>query len=263
MHSLGDGGNNMSRKKPLLSVIVIAKNEEARIGKCLDAVAFADELIVLDNNSEDNTSGVATSKGALVRSFHSGDFAKLRNVAAEEANGEWILYVDADEIVSPALASSIRQKITSKDTAKEAGYEIHRKNYYLGVLWPAREWMLRLFRKDAFKEWRGPLHETPIISGETGRLTGDLLHDTHRTLQEMVTKTNEWSQSEATLRLAADHPPITWWRILRVVLTGFWDSYVRQGGWKAGTVGWIESMYQGFSMFITYSKLWELQQKKK
>ncbi len=263
MHSAADGGSNMNRKKPLISVIVIAKNEEARIGKCLDAVTFADELIVLDNSSEDDTAVVAKAKGALVRSFHSGDFAKLRNIAAAEATGEWILYVDADEIVTPELAASIQQKITSGYTGKETGFEIHRKNYYLGVLWPAREWMLRLFRRDAFKEWRGTLHETPIISGETGRITGDLLHDTHRTLKEMVTKTNEWSQSEATLRLKTDHPAITWWRILRVVLTGFWASYIRQGGWRAGTVGWIESMYQGFSMFITYSKLWELQQKNK
>lgn len=261
MHCLVNGENNMNRKTSTLSAIVIAKNEEARIGKCLDAVAFADEVIVLDNNSEDNTSGVAKSKGALVRLFHSGDFAKLRNVAAAEANSEWILYVDADEIVSPELAVSIQQKIILGHKAKETGYEIHRKNYYLGRAWPTGEWMLRLFRRDSFKEWCGKLHETPVISGVIGRIEGDLLHDTHRTVTEMVAKTNEWSETEAQLRKAIHHPSITWWRIIRVTLTGFWNSFVRQGGWRVGTVGWIESMYQGFSMFITYAKLWELQQK--
>jgi hypothetical protein len=78
----------------------------------------------------------------------------------------------------------------------------------------------------------------------------------------MVTKTNEWSLEEAKLRFDAGHPPVVGWRLIRVMITGFWRSFISQGGWKAGTVGWIESIYQGFSMFITYAKLWELQQKK-
>lgn len=261
MHFWESGAGNMSRKTSTLSAIVIAKNEEARIGKCLDALGFADERIVVDNSSLDRTAQVAKQHNAIVQYAHSGDFASLRNVAASKVSGEWMLYVDADEIVSPELAVSIQQKIILGHKEKETGYEIHRKNYYLGRAWPAGEWMLRLFRRDSFKEWRGKLHETPVISGVIGRMRGDLLHDTHRTVTEMVAKTNEWSETEAQLRKTIHHPSITWWRILRVTLTGFWNSFVRQGGWRVGTVGWIESMYQGFSMFITYAKLWELQKK--
>ncbi|MCX6791872.1 MAG: hypothetical protein NT149_02440, partial [Candidatus Gottesmanbacteria bacterium] len=72
---------------------------------------------------------------------------------------------------------------------------------------------------------------------------------------------NEWSRLEANLRLDAHHPPVVWWRLLRVMTTGFSSSFFAQGGWRAGTMGWIESIYQGFSMFITYAKLWEVQQK--
>jgi hypothetical protein len=78
----------------------------------------------------------------------------------------------------------------------------------------------------------------------------------------MVQKTNSWSDIEARLRLEANHPPVSWWRIIRVMITGFVNSYFSQQGWRAGTVGFIESIYQAYSIFITYAKLWELQQKK-
>lgn len=250
----------MSRKKLQLSAIIIARDEEARIGKCLDTLAFADERIVLDNGSADKTSEVAKTHGATVHAFVSTDFAKLRNKAATLADNTWILYVDADEVVTPQLARAIERSITA-GSSNAAGFEVHRKNYYLGHAWPAGEWMLRLFRRDCLRQWKGTLHETPVIDGVVGRIEGDLLHNTHRTVSEMVSKTNEWSETEASLRLEVQHPPVTWWRIIRVMLTGFWNSFVIQGGWRVGSVGWIESMYQGFSMFITYAKLWELQRK--
>ena len=252
----------MNPKKSALSAIIIAKNEEARIGKCIDALEFADESKLLDNSSSDKTSQVAKTHGAAVHSFHSANFAELRNEAAALCHNEWFLYVDADEVVSRELASAIQQTVNAWKPKDAAGFEIHRKNYYLGVSWPSGEWMLRLFRRDSFKQWRGSLHETPVIEGAIGRIQGDLVHDTHRTMSEMVSKTNEWSETEALLRLEAHHPPITWWRIIRVTLTGFWNSFVVHGGWRVGTVGWIESMYQGFSMFVTYAKLWEFQRKK-
>lgn len=252
----------MSGHKPALSAIVIAKNESVRLAACLNALKFTDEVIVIDNASDDDTAAVARQNGASVYPFHTADFSKLRNEAMKLAKGTWLLYVDADETVSEVLAQHIVHVTGSPQSGKYAGYEIHRKNYYLGRAWPAGEWMLRLFRKDALSEWKGELHETPMVNGAIGRIDGDLLHDTHRSMTEMVAKTNEWSETEASLRLAIHHPPVVWWRIFRVMLTGFFRSFIGQGGWRAGTTGWIESIYQAFSMFITYAKLWELQQKK-
>lgn len=250
----------MNQKKPSLSAIIIARNEETRIGRCIDALRFADEVIVIDNNSTDNTVSIARKKGAEVVSITTSDFAHLRNIAVSYAHSEWLLYVDADEIVSPELEISMYDAV--RNSGKNvSGYMIHRKNFYLGCSWPKGEWMLRLFTRQSFVKWRGTLHETAVIRGAIGKLSGLLLHDTHRTLSEMVQKTNEWSQTEAELRLSVNHPKITWWRIIRVTITGFWHSFFSQGGWSVGTVGWIESMYQGFSMFITYAKLWELQKK--
>ncbi|MEK7141533.1 MAG: glycosyltransferase family 2 protein [Patescibacteria group bacterium] len=243
-----------------ISAIIITRNEEARIAKCLSSVDWADEVIVVDNGSTDATRDVANKKGAVVISAgDTRDFAGLRNRGKDNAQSEWLLYIDADEVVTDELAKEIKE-VVSRQSSVVSGYELRRKNYYLGHEWPGVEYILRLMRKDALTEWYGELHETARITGEIGRLNAPLLHDTHRLVGEMVTKTNEWSQAEARLRFDAGHPPIVWWRFIRVMMTAFFDSFIRQGGWRAGIIGWIESMYQAFSIFITYAKLWEMQQ---
>lgn len=249
----------MSPKK-ILNAIVIAKNEAERIGTCIDALSFCDAILVADNGSTDETATVSHNHGASVVRFHTEDFASLRNKALQKVQGDWILYIDADEVVSDGLGREIRAVV---DTGKShvGAYMLCRINYYLGVRWPDREWMTRLFRRTALVRWEGKLHETAVIKGKTEKLNGELRHDTHRNLEEMIAKTNQWSETEAALRLSAGHPRITWWRLLRVTLTGFWHSFIQLGGWRAGTVGWIESIYQGFSMFITYAKLWEMQER--
>lgn len=239
-----------------ISAIVIAKNEAKRIGKCLASISWVDEIIVVDNESTDATREIAKKHQATVVTCNERDFATLRNIGREKAHGQWLLYVDADEVVTEELAKEIK-KISYPPVA----YAIRRKNVYLGHPWPFEEKIFRLFHRPMLKEWYGALHESPRVEGETGELHGSLLHDTHRTLEEMVAKTNEWSEIEARLRFKAGHPPVVWWRFLRVTLTAFFDSFVRQGGSRAGTVGWIESIYQSFSIFITYAKLWEMQKK--
>jgi hypothetical protein len=112
-------------------------------------------------------------------------------------------------------------------------------------------------------EWYGQLHESPKIKGEVGELDEFIIHYTHDDLSSMVKKTNTWSDVEAETRIHIHHPKMTWWRFPRVMLSAFWDSYIRQSGWKAGTAGFIESIYQSFSIFITYAKLWELQNEKR
>lgn len=245
-----------------LSVIVITKNEAARIGTCLASLSWIDEIIVVDNGSTDSTREIAKNHGATVISAGDvRDFAKLHNLGSVKAKSEWLFYIDADETVTEELAKEIKEAV-SRQQPVISGYEIRRKNFYLGHPWPGDEYILRLMRKDALRQWYGELHETARVDGTINRLTSPMLHDTHRTLGEMVTKTNEWSKVEAILRLRAGHSPVVWWRFIRVMLTAFLDSFFRQGGWRAGVVGWIESIYQAFSIFITYAKLWELQQKK-
>ncbi|MDO8621144.1 MAG: glycosyltransferase family 2 protein [Candidatus Levybacteria bacterium] len=244
-----------------VSAIVIVKNGENLIKDCLNSVAFCDEVIVVDSGSNDKTLDIAKNMGAKVYILESDNFSTLRNFGLEKAAGEWVLYVDVDERVSSALQESIKYQMLN--IKKEfSAFRIKRKNFYLGSYeWPFIEKIERLFRKDKLKRWEGKLHESPIFDGEVGILDGFLLHYSHRDLTSMLDKTIKWSEVEAQLRLTANHPKMSWWRFPRVMLTAFFDSYIRQGGWKAGTVGIIESIYQSFSIFITYARLWEMQNK--
>ena len=248
-----------------ISGIVITKNAENLIADCLDSLSFCSEIVVVDNVSSDRTRDIAEKMGAKVIEYSSDDFADMRNMGMKKAMGEWLLYVDADERVTSALREEII-KSTNNPTNKNVGFRIKRKNFYFGSAkqneWPFIERLERLFKKDNLEGWYGKLHESPKIRGEIGELDGYLFHYTHRDLSSMVKKTIEWSKIEAELRYKNGHPKMTWWRFPRVMATAFLDSYIRQGGWKIGAVGLIESIYQSYSIFVTYARLWEMQQKK-
>lgn len=241
-----------------ITAIIIARNEEKMLGDALDSVTFCDEIIVIDNSSSDKTKEVAEKFRAKVYEIKSNDFSELRNFGLNKTENKWVLYLDADERISPELKDSIKKTI---GTSSMSAFTVRRKNFYFGKHeWPKIEKMARLFKKDEFKGWRGRLHETPITDGEIGEIKeGFILHFTHRNLESMLNKTIEWSTQEALLRYNAGHPKMTWWRFPRVMLTGFFDSYIKQQGYKAGAVGVVEGIFQSFSMFVTYAKLWELQ----
>ncbi|MFH1832966.1 MAG: glycosyltransferase family 2 protein [Candidatus Levyibacteriota bacterium] len=246
-----------------LSAIVIAKNEENMIADCLDSLSFCDEVIVIDNGSTDRTSEIAKKMGAEIFICQTDDFSEMRNFGLSKAKNEWILYVDADERVTSELVHDIKYQILNIKDVNITAFNIKRKNFYFGSQaeneWPYIEHLERLFKKENLKGWRGKLHESPIIEGKVGELEGFLLHYTHQDLSSMLEKTIEWSKTEAELRLKANHPKMTWWRFPRVMVSAFLNSYIRQGGWKVGTMGLVESIYQSFSIFITYARLWELQ----
>jgi glycosyltransferase involved in cell wall biosynthesis len=245
-----------------ITAIIIARNEEKMLGDALDSVAFCDEVIVIDSGSIDNTREIAQKRGAKVYEIKSNDFSEFRNLGLNKAENDWILYLDADERISPELKDSIKKTI---ENSSVSAFTLRRKNFYFGKHeWPKIEKMPRLFKKAKLTKWQGRLHESPIVEGEIEEIkNGYILHFTHRDLESMLNKTIEWSTQEALLRYNAGHPKMTWWRFPRVMLTGFLDSYVKQGGYKAGATGVVEGMFQSFSMFITYAKLWELQNQAK
>ena len=246
-----------------ISGIVITKNAENLIADCLDSLSFCEEIIIVDNKSNDRTVELGRKMGAKVFEYSSEDFSEIRSFGLKKALNEWVFYVDADERVSKELKEIIKSLVNIKNNEISA-YKVNRKNFYFGNHeWPYIEKIERLFRKEALKGWKGKLHESPIIDGEVGVLDGFLLHYTHRDLTSMVVKTIEWSKVEAELRFKSGHPKMVWWRFPRVMASAFFNSYIKQGGWRVGTIGIIEGVYQAFSMFITYARLWELQLKRK
>ena len=115
----------MNPKDSRVSSITLARNEEARIEKCLAALSFCDEQIVIDNGSTDNTAQIARERGAEVIPFSGLDFGRAHNLGMKEAQGEWLLYIDADEIVTPQLAREIQEIIqNSKLKIKNSAYFI-------------------------------------------------------------------------------------------------------------------------------------------
>lgn len=268
----------MSMKKIKLSVVILARNEEGMIKDCLESVKWADEIVLVDSGSTDRTCEIAKRYGAKIvkERFRGLEFSRWRNLGKEKATGDWILYVDADERVTPELRDEILQVIAATPRGRAfahhprsrfAAYEIPRRNFYLGKemryggAWPG--YVRRLFLRKKLKGWQGKLHEHPIVEGEWGRLQSPLNHFTHRDLSSMVEKTRQWSKIEAKLLYKAGHPPVTWWRILRIMMSEFWYRGIRLQGLRDGMVGWIEVIFQMFSRFITYARLWEMQNKLK
>ena len=230
------------------------------IKNAIESFEFCDEIIVIDNNSTDKTAETSEKLGAKVYKKESRNFSVLRNFGKENAKGDFILYLDADEIISDELKKNIVE--IAKQDKPAASYSITRKNYYLGKNeWPKKEKIKRLFLKEKLVGWKGTIHESPVVDGGVEELGGYILHFTHRNLSQMLKKTIEWSEEEAKLKLAARHPKMSLWRFFRVMATTFIDYYIKQKGYKLGTVGLIESIYQSFSTFITYARLWEMQKK--
>jgi len=128
-----------------------------------------------------------------------------------------------------------------KEESGIGGYFIKRKTFYFGKDWGITDKVQRLFYKPSFIEWYGSVHETPKIKGIWGNIESLIIHNTHRNLSQMLEKTNEWSQFEADLRFKSGHPYVSWWRFLRVMLTGFLKSYIKEKGYKNGIEGLIRS----------------------
>ncbi|KKR34312.1 MAG: Glycosyl transferase family 2 [Candidatus Gottesmanbacteria bacterium GW2011_GWC2_39_8] len=259
----------MAKKTEIkLSGIIIARDEEKMIGEAIKSLNFADEIIVADSGSKDRTlekvSKTQRLKDSKIRTIRLKaeelNFSYFRSQGLKEAKGEWIFYLDADERVTKELAMEIKEAIRGSEFS---GYKIRRVNYYLGKKWPKEEKLERLFRKDRLSGWYGKVHESPKYEGQLGELKNNIVHYTHRDLSKMVEKTIKWSEIEARVRYDAGHPRISWWRFPKLMFGQFWEYYVNQGGYKAGTVGLIESMYQVYSIFITYARLWEMQREER
>ena len=225
-------------------ILIGGKYNQDLLKKCLDSLSWCDEIVKV------NTDGL------------SGNFADWRNLGAKRAKGEWIFYVDSDETVTPKLKETILQVIESDEFA---AYAISRKNIFLGHTmrwggwWP--DYVVRLIKKDKLTGWYGELHEQPKIKGTICHLKEYLVHQSHRSLTEMVEKTNKWSEIEAKLLYDSGHPRMNIFRFLSAGFREFWKRGIIQLGYLDGTVGVIEIIYQTFSRLITYSKLWELQLK--
>ncbi len=177
-----------------IKAVVITKNEAKMLSGCLDSLVWADEVLVIDTGSTDETISIAKKHGARVVEYSKGKhFSDWRNRGLREAKGKWIFYVDADERVPIMLKDEILTIIKAGANLPSV-YAVPRQNIILGKKmrhggwWP--DYVERLFKNGALIKWEGKLHERPKYKGTLGYLTNYLIHDKHETLSEMVEKTN-------------------------------------------------------------------------
>ncbi len=241
-----------------LSVVIIARNETAKIRRCLESVAWADELIVVDSMSADATREICrefTSK-VYLREFDT--FDRQKNFGLERAGGQWILSVDADEVVSPALSEELRATL-ARDGKGYDGFVLRRENYLCGhpirYAW-GRDALVRLVRNGRGR-FRGEVHEKLEVEGRVGELTQPLLHFNSDDLHEYLAKNYRYIALEARVR----HRKGERFRIARALLSPlrvFLFRYVRLRGFRDGTMGLIVCVLLAFFTFLVHVKLWEL-----
>ena len=245
----------------VISAIVIARNEEAMIANCLETLKWCDEVIVVDDQSQDTTAGLAKRFGAIVVTNTSPSFAEKRNLGLTKAKGKWVLYIDADERVTPKLAREIQHTLL---TGQHLVYQVRRNNIQYGK-WMEHggwenDWVERLFQKESLPRWTGQIHESPQLNTrQIGRLNEPLVHLTHRNMVEGLIKTIDWTGKEAKLLLEAKTAPVRPRTLLRKTLMELFRRAIWKKGRKDGIEGWIEALTQAMNRFIVYERLWELQ----
>jgi glycosyltransferase involved in cell wall biosynthesis len=243
-----------------ISVVIIAKNEEKRISDCLKSVAWADEIIVVDDESTDKTVEIAESFGARVLCRKMDREGKHRNWGYSQASHTWVLSIDCDERVTPELADEIRQVINTE--TEYVVYGIPIKNF-LGKRWI--KWAGyypgykdRLFIKGNFHyEEDAGVHPRVFYDGKTRKLKGDILHYSYANFQDLFTKFARETRIEAE-KWIKDGRKMSFLRMTRKAASRFLKFYFQKGGWRGGFLGFVFSYLHALYQFISYIHYWEL-----
>jgi glycosyltransferase involved in cell wall biosynthesis len=247
----------MSRAR--LSVVVVTQNEEERIRACLEAVAWADELIVIDAESSDKTATIARelTDHVFVRPWPG--FAAQKNFGLEQAHGDWILALDADEIVSAPLREEIAGILAGD--GHHAGYTIRRRNLFWGRwvrhggLYP--DWQLRLFQRGRGRFAERTVHESVTVEGRVGRLAGHLEHRSYRDVADFLERADRYSTLAAGEWLAAGRPSRPLLDLVVRPVGRFLGMYVARAGFLDGWRGFLLAVLYGYYVLMRSVKVWE------
>jgi glycosyltransferase involved in cell wall biosynthesis len=241
-----------------LSVVIISQNEETYIQRCIASVAWADEILVVDSGSTDRTPELARSLGAKVLHHPWQGYGPQKNWAFDRCRGEWILSLDADEVVTAGLAEEINR--TLHQGPKHSAYQILRRNYYgdrfMHCWWP--DWQQRLFKKGQAGFETTPVHERLLVKGTTGKLSCYLEHRAVANLKEYLAKFNRYTDAEAVILkdLRRQKP----WKngfilqgMARPIKT-FFEFYLFRQGFRDGLPGFYISLFSAIYRFVAVVK---------
>ena len=243
--------------KPRLSIALIAHNEAHQLRACLASVAWADEVVVVENGSTDGTAELARELGAIVMSTPDWPgFGAQKNRALEACTGDWILVLDCDERVDVALRAEIERTLAAP--AFEV-YRLPRRSTYCGQFMEHSGWrpdyVRRLFRRGAARFSEARVHENLIADQPMGTLTAPLTHYSFRTLEEVIAKMNRYSSDSAAMLAARGKTPSLMSAVLHG-LAAFFRTYVLRRGFLDGRLGFVLAVSNAEGSYYRYVKAW-------
>lgn len=246
---------------PGLVAVVLTRNEARHIGDCLDSLNWVEERVVLDDHSTDGTTDIATGRGARVLRHRLENFATQRNVALDAVEADWVLFVDADERCTPALAEEVRRVIDYTGSRQRAGWWIPRHNYMLGHRMRGGGWypdhQLRLLRRDRARyDPERPVHEVVLLDGQAGYLESPLIHYNYDTVAQFRRKMGRYTTYEARI-LHDQGVRARPWTYVAMPLREFWRRFFGLQGYRDHAYGLLFCGLMAWYTFATYLRLRE------
>jgi glycosyltransferase involved in cell wall biosynthesis len=245
-----------------LSVVTVTRNEAHNLERCLGSAAWADEIVVVDSLSDDGTAEAARRWTDRVFSREYDGYSRQVEFGVGQARGEWILVLDADEEITPALAEAIRSAVAAPPGQGPDAWRLRRRMWAFGRWidhggW-SPDWQLRLFRRGAARAVHREIHGGFAGDGPEGRLDGVLNHYTYDHVHACVARMNDYTSLEVSNRLerrpGARPSPA---RLFFSPLSAFLRAYVRKAGWRDGPAGlWLALLTAQYSL-LGHMKLWE------
>ena len=243
---------------PKLTVTIITRDEAAHIAAAIASAAWADEVLVVDSHSTDDTVAIARSVGARVEVRDWPGYVEQKNHAASIASNDWILSIDADERVTPTLAEEIHAQLAADPPVR--GYETPRESFYLGRWIRTTDWypdrQLRLYDRRVAR-WSGRyVHESVTVDGPVGRLRGHLQHYPYRDIAHHLATIDRYT-TLAARQMHEDGQRVTAAGVAARALAAFARNYLLRGGFTQGAAGLLVSGLNGYYVFVKFAKLWE------
>jgi glycosyltransferase involved in cell wall biosynthesis len=251
----------MPNGKVPVTIVIPVLNEAHQIGDCVREIGWADEVIVVDGGSDDDTVAIARTAGATVVEGCRLTIASQRNLAIAQARNAWVFALDADERVTEALREEIAEVLRAP---AHRAYRVRRQNFYLGREltrghW-GRDWVLRLFTRDLrYVERR--VHESVQQVSSSGRLRGCLRHTPYRDLSHQLVKMNRYARWGAEDMYEQGRRAGAWDLVARP-LGRFLRAYLLQGAIWDGRFGLVTSALGGYTAFLKYAHLWALERER-
>jgi len=238
-----------------ISAVVLARNEERHLPDCLASLRWADEMLVVDSFSTDRTPEIAQAAGARLEEREFINYAAMRDTALQLSNGDWVLFIDADERVPDDLRDEVRAVVAAAPPA-QAGYWIPRKNYIFGAWIRHTGWypdrQLRLMRRAGARyDPARPVHELATLDGDVGQLTCHMTHINYETVGEFIRKQKHYAQFDARKLWQQGVRPKAH-KFVTQPLREFYRRLVQLSGWRDGWRGWLLSALMGWYQFEIY-----------